>query len=330
MKYKTFFLIDDGNNDGLFQLKVGGDKSKLINNDNAKRKVRVVSNTSSNNGVEDYIYNDNIGIKNCITIGTRGNDYFSCYQDDYAVTIVRTLLLYTKKIELTQYIAFYICALLRINKYKCAYGRVLSGERIALEKISLPIDNNENPDWQYIEENGKIAYNKIYNSVNKNPLIKTKLQLKTENWKAFKMSELFEVELGNPIHGEQLTDGDIPYVTRTAANNGIECFGYGDKINDKNAITIGAEGIVAFYQRQDFITGNKINIIRHSNLNKYNAMFLCTVLNYTNIGRFSYGRAIVQKRLKNISIKLPTTLQGEPDWEFMENYIKSLPYSSSL
>jgi hypothetical protein len=32
----------------------------------------------------------------------------------------------------------------------------------------------------------------------------------------------------------------------------------------------------------------------------------------------------------NAKIKLPATPQGEPDWEFMENYIKSLPYSSSL
>lgn len=59
-------------------------------------------------------------------------------------------------------------------------------------------------------------------------------------------------------------------------------------------------------------------------------MFICTILNHINIGRFSYGYAIVQHRLKNLTIKLPSTTQGEPDWEFMENYIKSLPYSSSL
>ena len=59
-------------------------------------------------------------------------------------------------------------------------------------------------------------------------------------------------------------------------------------------------------------------------------MFVCTILNYTNINRFNYGYAIVQHRLKNLSIKLPVTAQGLPDWDFMENYIKSLSYSSSL
>ena len=29
-------------------------------------------------------------------------------------------------------------------------------------------------------------------------------------------------------------------------------------------------------------------------------------------------------------IKLPVTLDGEPDWQFMENYMKSLPYGDRL
>ena len=33
---------------------------------------------------------------------------------------------------------------------------------------------------------------------------------------------------------------------------------------------------------------------------------------------------------QKLTIKLPVTTQGLPDWEFMENYIKSLPYSASL
>jgi hypothetical protein len=29
-------------------------------------------------------------------------------------------------------------------------------------------------------------------------------------------------------------------------------------------------------------------------------------------------------------IKLPTAADGQPDWQFMEDYIKGLPYSSVL
>jgi phenylalanyl-tRNA synthetase alpha chain len=45
-------------------------------------------------------------------------------------------------------------------------------------------------------------------------------------------------------------------------------------------------------------------------LNKYTAMFLCTVLNHTNIVRYNYGYAIVNHRLKSLQIKLP---QGDSD-----------------
>lgn len=35
-------------------------------------------------------------------------------------------------------------------------------------------------------------------------------------------------------------------------------------------------------------------------------------------------------RLASSNIKLPTRKDGSPDFDFMENYIKSLPYSSQI
>jgi len=37
-----------------------------------------------------------------------------------------------------------------------------------------------------------------------------------------------------------------------------------------------------------------------------------------------------KERLEGFKIKLPIDNKHNPDWEFMENYIKSLPYSSNL
>jgi len=36
----------------------------------------------------------------------------------------------------------------------------------------------------------------------------------------------------------------------------------------------------------------------------------------------------VKSRLEKLNIKLPADKNGNPDWKFMEDYIKSLPYSS--
>jgi len=37
-----------------------------------------------------------------------------------------------------------------------------------------------------------------------------------------------------------------------------------------------------------------------------------------------------KERLETFEIKLPTDNEGNPDWNFMETYIKSLPYSNNL
>lgn len=46
--------------------------------------------------------------------------------------------------------------------------------------------------------------------------------------------------------------------------------------------------------------------------------------------RYSYGRAYVMNLISDTVIKLPADSDGAPDWNFMENYIKSLPYSDRI
>jgi hypothetical protein len=50
--------------------------------------------------------------------------------------------------------------------------------------------------------------------------------------------------------------------------------------------------------------------------------------------RYNYGRAYNKGIIANTKIKLPSVKiapnEYEPDWQFMEDYIKSLPYSSCI
>ena len=63
-------------------------------------------------------------------------------------------------------------------------------------------------------------------------------------------------------------------------------------------------------------------------MNKYIAMFICTIMNFHNY-KYTYGRKIIGTRYINDVIKLPVK-NNQPDWEFMENYIKSLPYADRI
>ena len=58
-------------------------------------------------------------------------------------------------------------------------------------------------------------------------------------------------------------------------------------------------------------------------------MFIVTLLSLEK-PKYSYGRVLDEDRLSNTLIKLPSDIKGQPDWQFMEEYIKSLPYSSNL
>ena len=64
-------------------------------------------------------------------------------------------------------------------------------------------------------------------------------------------------------------------------------------------------------------------------LNREIALFIISVLNLQKY-RYGFGRKRSQTRIREEKIFLPETQQGNPDWQFMENYIKTLPYSKSL
>ena len=64
-------------------------------------------------------------------------------------------------------------------------------------------------------------------------------------------------------------------------------------------------------------------------MNKIRAMYLITILNFNSF-RYGYGRKRAQIRLKSEKLRLPITSAGNIDWDFIEGFIKSLPYSANL
>jgi hypothetical protein len=153
--------------------------------------------------------------------------------------------------------------------------------------------------------------------------------LHMDRWHEFKAGVLFDCNTTKALIRTEA--GKSPYVTRSAIHNGISDYVSDDNytLNKGNCITIGAEGKFAFYQCKDFAAGVKIYTLRHDKLNKYHALFICTVLN-ASAYKYSYGRARILAKIKDETIKLPADKTGEPDWDFMENYIKTLPYSDKI
>lgn len=129
--------------------------------------------------------------------------------------------------------------------------------------------------------------------------------------------------------------GDVPYVSTTRENNGITA--YVSESNRKgNLITLAYDGSIGacFYQEDEFFASEKIVTIETVQypLNKFLALFLIPILKLES-EMYSYGgrKWTVEKQLKETMIKLPVDDNGnEPDYKFMEDFIKSLPFSCNI
>ena len=110
-------------------------------------------------------------------------------------------------------------------------------------------------------------------------------------------------------------------------------------VRDEDYVTKGncivfigdGQGSVGYstYQENDFIGSTTLSMGRNDYLNKYNALFIVTLLDKERF-KYSFGRKWNGEKLKNTKIKLPVGGDGNPDWQFMEDYIKFLPYSASI
>jgi len=162
-----------------------------------------------------------------------------------------------------------------------------------------------------------------------------KISLDVEKWKWFNLGDLFTFEKGERLTKLNRIGGDIPLITAGENNNGIAEYISLEDFKDKkkiseNKITIDMFFSV-FYHDYKYFSDDNIHTLIPINfeLNKYSSLFLLTILNKLKY-KYAYGRQVRLIRLPFEKIKLPVNKKGNPDWKFMENYIKSLPYSASI
>jgi type I restriction enzyme M protein len=164
------------------------------------------------------------------------------------------------------------------------------------------------------------------------------LSLDIRKWKTFSYPDVFDVTKGHYNNRPELDPKGVPFISATENNNGITDFvtEEGTKIFSGKSITVSNDGSIgnAFYQENDFTCSHSVNVIKinkkyDTKLNQYIALFLIPLIQKEKF-RFNYGFKWRIERMKESRIKLPVDKNANPDWQFMEDYIKSLPYSASM
>lgn len=175
--------------------------------------------------------------------------------------------------------------------------------------------------------------NRLTNQIKLNPFSQAEIELQTKDWKPFKLDgELFTITGSKTtplLELEEYGKGKYSYVTTQATNNGVEGF-YNFCTEEGNVLTVDSAVLgYCSYQPFDFSASDHVEkLIPNFEMNKYVALFLVTIMNLEQY-RYNYGRKCSQTRMKQISIKLPAK-KGQPDFDYMENFIKSLNYSGSI
>lgn len=157
-----------------------------------------------------------------------------------------------------------------------------------------------------------------------------KLKLTDREWKEFVFGDVFDIQAtSSGIDKKKLFGGvgNVPYLTRTDNNNGIDGFvelQEASSLDEGNVITIGLDTQTVFYQESSFYTGQNIQVVKHKKLNKYNALFIIRAIRIL-VQKFSWGSyGATLTRLRRGKLFLPIQSDGAPDWEFMSNYMKQV------
>lgn len=152
-------------------------------------------------------------------------------------------------------------------------------------------------------------------------------------WGEFKVESLFVIEKCKCSNVSLLKNGNTPYIGATNRNNGVvrhvECC---SKLVTKGnciAFICDGEGSIGYsiYKFEDFIGSTTVKVGRMKRLNRYIGLFMTTVADRVR-GKYNFGFKRTEDHLNKETILLPITSSGDPDYDFMEQYMRCIERKS--
>lgn len=314
----------------LFDVRYGHSLELNALEQTACNGVAFVSRQMMNNGVSSFVRPIE-GVKPApagdISCALGGNGVLTTCLQSSEFYCGRDVAILRRKSGLSEKEVLIYCHYIKSNRFRYSYGRQANR---TLKAIKIPS-----------RKTVEAIANKITfpEQPSKLPKKNQVLTLSDREWKSFKVEDLFILK---PTLGKTTNDlilgTEIPYIAAKKSGNGLSDMcarnGNGQFITEGNKIVFiqlgqGSSGY-SLYQGDNFIgMSGKTSVGYNEHLNPFVGMFLVTILDKER-PKYSFGRSWTGNRLKRTKIKLPADHMGEPDWQFMEDYIKSLPYSANL
>ncbi len=164
------------------------------------------------------------------------------------------------------------------------------------------------------------------------------MKLEPQTWEEFKLSKIMDIYNGKGITQEEIEDnpGTFPVVQSGEDNNGIlgyinfeYCIDMGYTVSKEACLTVARSGSAGFvsYQAKGCVVGDSAKILKLKNKERSSEgiyLFIKTLL-MANKYKYTYGRKVTKEKYSEEILRLPVK-NGLPDWDYMEEFIRSLSY----
>jgi len=242
-------------------------------------------------------------------------------------------------VQLSKRVLIFISSAISKQGEKFGHGHAISNSRLMKMKLLLPVNGKGGPDFAYMEDYVRereqlqiseyVFYaKKILNEIGN---VESVLALKEKEWKPFVLSAIFKLETGKGKGLNHLTQttGGVSYLGATNRNNGVLCY---VEPNNKmlqrgNGIAFirNGEGSIGYsvYKAEPFIASSDLTIGYSDKLNRYTGLFITTIADSVR-GKYNFNYKRSEKRLSKEFQNLPINEHGEPDWVYMEQYVRAI------
>lgn len=318
----------------LFSYRKGNQKNM---NSLREGKIPLVSAKKIDNGYKGFysVTDEEIFDGHCITLNNDGDGGagLAYYQPASFALDTHVTALYPLE-PMTRNVMLFIAGCISKQRVLFGHGHSINTSRLKHLTIMLPCSDNQSPDYEFMEEYMKhkeLHLLKRYKSFLQTKNINSNIRiesLKSCSWKDFLVSYIGEIKSGQDIYDRERIDGDNPYVTATALQNGIGYFvGNTNKTLSSGCISVNRNGSVgyAFYHPYKALFGNDTRKIAPFYDNRWVNFFITRAITQQK-DKYGYGLKLGTERLKKQSIMLPVDNREQPNYEYMENYMRNIEY----
>lgn len=295
-----------------------------------------------NQGLNNYVPKaDATVLKNVISISANGantgatfyqSNEFTVLQDAYAIN-------WSKEMVLTDNSYLFLTAAVS----KAIYGNYewtnkAGWERIKFEKIYLPITEDDEIDFAFMEnfiaelEAERIKELEAYLTIAglKNYELTNEEHealdsYKDWEWNTFNLEDLFgKSTRGRRLKSADRIPGELPFVTAGEADEGISDFiGNDVTVFSENTTTIDMFGS-AKYRNYRYGGDDHVAIVHTEALPKLASIFVTSAIHKSSHnGQFDYSKNFYAKDADALNIQLPSR-NGLPDYDCMATFISAI------